>query len=58
MSDHLQRLRDLFTELLEIGVEFTDEQKVYIILSSLDVSWDFLVLTMETMPPADLTVHM
>ncbi|KAG8139167.1 hypothetical protein E2320_001935 [Naja naja] len=56
MSIHLQNMRRTFLELEERGMTFTEAHKVYVVLSSLDSSWDILVTTLESMQKQDLTM--
>lgn len=49
-------MRHTFLELEEKGMHFSAIRKSYILLSSLDASFDTLVLTMETLPEKDLTM--
>ena len=57
VEQHLQKLLALFAELQSINVTLDDESKVYIILSSLDASYDSLIQSLESMPRRDLTVR-
>ncbi|KAG8124753.1 hypothetical protein E2320_020000 [Naja naja] len=56
MSKHLQAMRKIFLELEERGITFTEAHKVYVVLSSLDTSWDILVTSLESMQERDLTM--
>ncbi|KAG8147107.1 hypothetical protein E2320_022555, partial [Naja naja] len=55
MSTHLQNMRT-FLELEERGMTFTESHKMYMVLSSLDSSWDVLVTSLESMQEQDLTM--
>ncbi|CAI5783709.1 Hypothetical predicted protein [Podarcis lilfordi] len=57
VSTHLQRMRDLFSQLNELGEHFSEQRKVSIVLSSLPESWDNLVMTLEAIPESQLTMH-
>ncbi|KAG8147954.1 hypothetical protein E2320_001412 [Naja naja] len=56
MSTHLQNMRRTFLELEERGMTFTEANKVYVVLSSLDSSWNVLVTSLESMQEQDLTM--
>ncbi|KAG8148087.1 hypothetical protein E2320_000087 [Naja naja] len=56
MSTHLQNMRRSFLELEDRGMTFTEAHKVYVVLSSLDSSWDVLVTSLESMQERDLTM--
>ncbi|CAI5768508.1 Retrovirus-related Pol polyprotein from transposon TNT 1-94 [Podarcis lilfordi] len=57
IRDHIAQMLTIFSKLRQLNVPFPDELKAYTLLSSLDRSYENLVLTMETMPPQDLTIE-
>lgn len=57
VSDHLQKMCDLFSQFSKLGEDYSEQQKVYIILSSLNKSWDSLVLTLEALPEQQGTMQ-
>ena len=57
MSHHLQKMKNLFNELQQRNMDFTESHKAYIILSSLPESYDVLVTSLESMPDRDLTLQ-
>lgn len=50
MAEHLKAMKGLFSELEEKQVSFTEIQKVFIVLSSLDQTDDRLVSSMDSLP--------
>ncbi|CAI5784466.1 Hypothetical predicted protein [Podarcis lilfordi] len=57
IRQHVTKMLSVFNKLRLLQVNFTEELKVYILLSSLDKSYDNLSLTLESMNPADLTLQ-
>ena len=57
MSHHLQKMKNLFNELQQRNMDFTETHKVYIILSSLPESYDNLVTSLETMSERELNLQ-
>ncbi|XP_062991197.1 proton channel OTOP1 [Elgaria multicarinata webbii] len=57
VSEHLNMMRQLFADLEERGMIFTECHKVYVVLSSLDDSWDSLVMSLEAMRESELTLR-
>ncbi|CAI5768991.1 Hypothetical predicted protein [Podarcis lilfordi] len=57
IRQHVTKMLSVFNKLRLLQVNFTEELKVYILLSSLDKSYDNLCLTLESMNPADLTLQ-
>lgn len=49
-------MRQLFTELDERGISSPELHKVSVVLSSLDESYDRLVMTLEALPESQLTL--
>ncbi|XP_061483485.1 lysine-specific demethylase 6A isoform X2 [Rhineura floridana] len=56
MSEHLFCISKLFTELQEREVMYTEIQKIYIILATLNSSWDNLISFLEALPEMDLSL--
>ncbi|CAI5799272.1 Hypothetical predicted protein [Podarcis lilfordi] len=56
IRQHVTEMLSVFNELRLLQVNFSEELKVYILLSSLDKSYDNLCLSMESMSPQDLTL--
>ncbi|XP_061477847.1 ubiquitin-like-conjugating enzyme ATG10 isoform X1 [Rhineura floridana] len=56
MSEHLTEFRRLFAELQDRGMEHSELQKTYLILASLDGTWNNMVMAFEAMPDGDLNV--
>ncbi|CAI5799407.1 Hypothetical predicted protein [Podarcis lilfordi] len=57
IRQHVTKMLSVFNKLRLLQVNFTEELEVYILLSSLDKSYDNLCLTLESMNPADLTLQ-
>lgn len=56
VSKHLEQMTWLFIQLKEMGLEFSELHKIYIILSSLDESYDVLAVTWEAVPKDQFTL--
>ncbi|KAJ6660909.1 hypothetical protein lerEdw1_017066 [Lerista edwardsae] len=56
MSAHLSKMKQMIAALEEKGHQFVEQQKAYIILSSLDASYDNLATSLEALPEKNLTV--
>lgn len=56
MLNHLEFMKRTLRELQEHELIFTDLQQVYIILCSLDESYDQFVANLEVIPGAELTI--
>lgn len=54
MERHLQVMRVMFVELDEKGMHFTKLHKSFMVLSSLDTSYDTLVTSLEALPEAHM----
>ena len=54
VSNHIKEMLDLFLQLQEQGMEFDQSHQCFLILSSLDDSWENLVISLENMPEKDL----
>ena len=50
-------MRNLFVEIEQMGMQFRENHKVYVILSSLPEDYDVLVTSLESMPERDLTLE-
>ena len=50
-------MRNLFVKLEQRGMEFTENHKVYVILSSLPEDYNVLVTSLESMSERDLTLE-
>ena len=57
MSHHLQKMKNLFNELQQRNMGFTETHKSYIILSSLPESYDVLLTSHESMPERELNLQ-
>ena len=57
VSNNIKEMLNLFLQLEEQGMEFDQSHQCFMILSSLDDSWDNLVISLENMPEKDLTVQ-
>ena len=56
VRQHVAKMLALFNKLRQLNVPFSEEQKVYILLSSLDPSYETLSLTLESMPASQLNL--
>ncbi|KAJ7319972.1 hypothetical protein JRQ81_019483 [Phrynocephalus forsythii] len=56
VTKHLDKMVHLLMQLQEAALEFTELHKVFIVLSSLDASFDVLATTMESVPREQLTM--
>lgn len=57
MDAHLQRMRQMFAELEEKGVYYTAQRKAFVVLSSLDASYNTMATSLEALPEAHLTME-
>ena len=56
-SKHLQTMKGLFNELQLMNVVFPEEQKVYLILSSLSSEFNMLITSLESLSDTQLTLE-
>uniref|UniRef100_A0ACB8F4A6 Uncharacterized protein n=1 Tax=Sphaerodactylus townsendi TaxID=933632 RepID=A0ACB8F4A6_9SAUR len=49
-------MRTLFSELADRGLHYDDSHKAYLLISSLDESWESLVNSLQTVADAALTL--
>ena len=57
VSKHLQVMKGLFNELELMNVHFTEQHKVFVILSSLPSQFDVLIMSLESLPDAQLSLE-
>ncbi len=55
MEQHVNKLGAMVEELDGIGVTILDEIKVMVLLTSLSKSYQYLIITLETLKPKDQT---
>lgn len=56
VTEHMLYMKNLFLRLQEQNMTFPEVQKAYIVLSSLDQTFDHLVTALECLPEAQLTL--
>lgn len=57
VKEHIAKMVSAFNQLRQLGIPFSMEQQSYILLSSLDKSYETLALTLEAMPSTELTLE-
>ena len=55
VSEHLQKMKELFNELEQRDMQFPENHKVYVMLRSLAEDYDVLVTSLESMDEEELT---
>lgn len=58
MEEHISTLSDYFQKLSDLGDAISDSWSVGMLLSSLPLSYDILIIALESRPEADLTLSL